>query len=106
MHLRKRSLRSHASIDLLTSEGERFRTLDIPDRSLNPEQHYDAYQTRLMLIRAVEKLPSSCRQVLQHYNKDETKWVDVANALGITVTAAKSRLLRARKLLRRRLKNM
>ena len=106
MHLRKRSLRSHASIDLLTTGGERFRTWDIPDPSLNPEQHYDAFQTNLMLIRAVEKLPSSCRQVLQHYHKDETNWVDVANALGITVAAAKSRLLRARKLLRRRLKNM
>jgi RNA polymerase sigma-70 factor (ECF subfamily) len=104
MHLRKRSLRSLASIDLATTENERFGSWEIPDPSLNPEQAYDAYQTRLMLTRAVQKLPPSFRQVLEHYHQDETTLVDVANAAGITVAAAKSRLLRARKFLRRRLK--
>lgn len=105
MHLRKRSLRSHASIDLPTTDGERSRGRQIPDPSPNPEQYYDAYQTRLMLTRAVQKLPPSFRQVLEHYHQDETSLVDVANAVGITVAATKSRLLRARRLLRRRLKS-
>jgi RNA polymerase sigma-70 factor (ECF subfamily) len=106
MHLRKRSLRSHASIDGLATEGQRFRSWDIPDPFPNPEQHYDAYQTRLRLTRAVEKLPRGFRQVLEHYQRDETNLTDVANALGITVAAAKARLLRGRKLLRRRLKKL
>jgi RNA polymerase sigma-70 factor (ECF subfamily) len=106
MHLRKRTLRSHASIDLPTTEGERFRSREIPDPSPNPEQDYDAHQTRLMLTRAVQKLPPNFRQVLEHYHQDETNLIDVANAVGITVAAAKSRLLRARKLLRRRLNSV
>ena len=105
MHLRKRRLHPETSMDLLTTEGERVRTWEIPDRSPNPEQHYDAYQRSVMLTRAVEKLSPRIRQVVEHYRRDEGKLVDVANASGITLSATKSRLLRARKLLRRRLEN-
>ena len=104
MHLRKRALRSHASIDVLTTEGERFRSWDIPDPSPNPEQHYGAYQASVLLARAVEKLPRGFRQVLEHYHRDEATLVDVAKDIGISLSAAKSRLRRARKLIRRRLK--
>jgi DNA-directed RNA polymerase specialized sigma24 family protein len=59
-----------------------------------------------MLTRAVEKLPRGFREVLEHYQGDETHLVDVANAVGITVAATKARLLRARRFLRRRLKKL
>ena len=103
MHLRKRRLHSEASMDLFTTEGERVRSWEIPDPSPNPEQRYDAYQRSVMLTRAVEKLPPRVRQVVEHYRRNEGKLLDLAKASGISVSAAKSRLLRARKLLRRRL---
>jgi RNA polymerase sigma-70 factor (ECF subfamily) len=106
MHLRKRRLYSYASTDLLTTEGDRAHSSDIPDSSPNPEQHYDAHQTSVILTRAVEELPPVFRQVVEHYHRDEAKLVDVANTIGITVGAAKSRLPRARRLIRRHLKNL
>ncbi len=106
MHLRKRRrLHSHASMELPTTDGERGRSWDIPDPSPNPEHYYATYQTSAMLARAVERLPKKSRELLEHYHKDEGKMVDVANAIGITVAAAKSRLLRARRLLRHCLEN-
>ena len=59
-----------------------------------------------MLTRAVEKLPPILREVIEHYRRHEGKLVDLAKASGITVPAAKSRLLRARKLLRRHLETV
>jgi RNA polymerase sigma-70 factor (ECF subfamily) len=106
MHLRKKRHHSETSMDLLATEGERVRTWEIPDPSPNPEQRYDAYQRRAMLAQAMETLPPRVRQVVEHYRRDEGRLVDIANASGITVAAAKSRLLRARKLLRRRLDDL
>ncbi|HEY4048948.1 MAG TPA: sigma-70 family RNA polymerase sigma factor [Acidobacteriaceae bacterium] len=106
MHLRKRRLHSQASMDVLTTEGGRVRSWEIPDPAPNPEQHYDANQRSVMVTRAVEKLSPGIRQVVEHYRRDEGRLVDVANASGITLAAPKSRLLHARKLLRRRLENV
>jgi RNA polymerase sigma-70 factor (ECF subfamily) len=91
-------------MDLLTTDGERWISWDFPDPSPNPEQHYATCQTSAILARALEKLPKKSRQLLEHYHRDEGKMVDIANAIGITVGAAKSRLLRARRLLRHDLK--
>jgi RNA polymerase sigma-70 factor (ECF subfamily) len=101
MHLRKKRLHLEASMDVFTSEGERVRSWEIPDPAPNPEQRYDANQRRVVLSRAVEKLSPAIREVVEHYRRDEGRLVDVANANGITLAATKSRLLRARKLLRR-----
>jgi RNA polymerase sigma-70 factor (ECF subfamily) len=88
----------------LPSTEEGVRSWEFPDSSPNPEQRYDAYQTSMMLAQVVEKLPRSFRQVVEGYHRDEARLVDLANEIGITVGAAKSRLLRARKLIRRHLK--
>jgi RNA polymerase sigma-70 factor (ECF subfamily) len=104
IHLRKKRLHPHVSMDLPSTEGEQVRSWEFPDYSPNPEQLYDAYQTSMMLAHAVERLPRSFRQVVELYHRDEAALVDVANDIGISVGAVKSRLLRARKLIRRRLK--
>jgi RNA polymerase sigma-70 factor (ECF subfamily) len=93
-------------MDLPSTEEERVRSWEIPDSSPNPEQHYEAYQTSMMLAQAVEKLPPGFCQIVKHYYREEATLVDVANDIGISLSAAKSRLLRARKLIRRRLKSV
>jgi DNA-directed RNA polymerase specialized sigma24 family protein len=42
---------------------------------------------------------------VERYHRDEDRLVDAADAIGITLAAAKSRLLRARNALRRHLMN-
>jgi RNA polymerase sigma-70 factor (ECF subfamily) len=106
MHLRgKHRLHFYASLDLLTTNGERIGSWDVPDPSPDPEQNYVANQASIMLNHAVEKLSPVFRQLVKQYHQHENKLIDAAKALGITVPAAKARLLRARRLLRRRLTN-
>jgi RNA polymerase sigma-70 factor (ECF subfamily) len=93
-------------MDLPSTEEEPIRSWEITDSYPNPEQRYDAYQTSMMLAQAVEKLPPGFRQIIEHYHRDEATLVDVANDIGISLSAAKSRLLRARKLIHRRLKKL
>lgn len=105
-HLRKRRhLCSQTSMDLQTTDATRVRGWDIPDRSPNPEECYATCQASTILTRAVKRLPPALRQIVKQYHEDEAKLVDVANAIGITLAAAKARLFRARRLLRRRLEN-
>ena len=101
MHLRKRRLQPETSMDVFTTEGERVRSWEIPDPSPNPEQRYDAQQRSAMLTRAMEMLSPAVREVVEHYRRNEGRLRDVAKASGISLAATKSRLLRARKLLRR-----
>ena len=57
------------------------------------------------MSQAVKMLAPGFRLLVERYHQDEVKLVEAANAMGITAAAAKSRLLRARKVLRRHLHN-
>ena len=104
MLLRKRRNRLESGFGLITADGIAVETLDVSDPMPNPEQVYAKRQESHRLSQAVGKLPQGFRVIVERYHVDELKLVDAANGMGITAAAAKSRLLRARKVLRRHLK--
>jgi RNA polymerase sigma-70 factor (ECF subfamily) len=78
-------------------------TLELPepvDRSLGPEGIYLKQQSILFVRREVEKLRPSLRSVVNHYYGSESSLEEAAKALDISLSAAKSRLLRGRVRLR------
>lgn len=103
MLLRKRRSHPESGFGIITAEGKEVEILQISDPMPNPEQIYAKRQANHKVSQAVKKLPDDCRQLVEHYHGREVKLADAANAMGITETAAKSRLLRARKALRRHL---
>jgi RNA polymerase sigma-70 factor (ECF subfamily) len=70
------------------------------DRSPGPEGIYLKQQAILLVRREVEKLKPSLRSVVNHYYGSECSLEEAAKAHGISLAAAKSRLLRGRVRLR------
>jgi RNA polymerase sigma-70 factor (ECF subfamily) len=103
MLLRKRRNHGETGFGLVTAEGEEVEIFQISDPMPNPEQIYAKRQASQSLSQAVKMLPPGFRSLIERYHQDELTLVDAANAIGITVGAAKSRLFRARKVLRRHL---
>jgi len=104
MLLRKRRNRPETGFGLVTAEGKQIEVLQVSDPMPNPEQVYAKCQASQRVSQAVRLLPPGFRLLVERYHQDEVKLVDAANAIGITEAAAKSRLLRARNILRRHLK--
>jgi RNA polymerase sigma-70 factor (ECF subfamily) len=105
MLLRKRRTRCETGFGVITAEGKEVEILQVSDPNPNPEQVYAMRQASHRLSQAVSVLPPGLRRLVERYYQDDVRLVDAANVMGITVAAAKSRLLRARSRLRRTLKN-
>lgn len=105
MLLRRRRTRSEIGCEIVGEGGEIIDHWPIVDPTPNPEQLYLRSQTRQMLNAAVKGLPPNFRSIVEKFYMNELKLSDAAQALGLKAGAAKSRLLRARALLRRRLQN-
>jgi len=106
MLLRKRKTRPETGFGLITAEGKEVEIVQVSDPGPNPEQVYAKRQASHRLSYAVRTLPSGYRLLVEQYHGDDVTLVEAANAMGITVAAAKSRLLRARYKLRRSLKHL
>jgi RNA polymerase sigma-70 factor (ECF subfamily) len=100
MLLRKKRSRSALSSCQLESEERTRGPWEFPDPSHDPEQIYTKCQVLDLLARAVEALPTSDRTTLELHHGRERSLRECADEVGITVAAAKSRLLRARLRLR------
>ncbi len=66
----------------------------------NPEQRYAAEETRRIVEEAIASLPPAYRVVFVLRDVAEMDTVEAAEVLGLTVAALKSRLLRARLMMR------
>ena len=105
MLLRKRRRHPETGFGLITSDGTEFEALQVSDPMPDPEQCYARRQATIRVSQAVKMLPAGSRLLVERFHRDEIKLADAANAIGITEAAAKSRLMRARKMLRRTLTN-
>jgi RNA polymerase sigma-70 factor (ECF subfamily) len=86
-----------------TMIGEERGTLELVDGRLTPEADLGGQQIRTLLQREISRIPPLLRTVFVLREVDELPMPEVAEKLGISVAAAKSRLLRARLELRQRL---
>jgi RNA polymerase sigma-70 factor (ECF subfamily) len=104
MLLRKRRSMPEMISEQVSNDGQRFDSPDFRDQGLDPEQSYIADQTLRKLRSATQRLPAHARSLMDLYYRKESRLKDAAATLGISESTAKSRLLRARQMLRRSLK--
>lgn len=102
MRLRKARRASFLYVDEGAADGE-VGSLQLWDVRPTPEAALGDSELRELMHREIGKLPPLLRNVLVLRDLHEFPMLDVAQRLGISIVAAKSRLLRARAELRQRL---
>ncbi len=100
MHLRKNRNR-RGLLPLDTEDGT--LELELPDHRPTPEQACGSSELHWKISRAVSRLPASLRLAFEVRHFHELTTEETAIALRISVPAAKSRVLRACKIIRERL---
>lgn len=86
-----------------TQVGDEIVTLELPDRGRGPENELGRSEVAAILQQEIQRIPPLLRNVFMLRDMQQMPMPDVASKLGISVAAAKSRLLRARLELRNRL---
>ena len=100
MILRRRRTRPEFSNDAPVDGSMKKVQWEIADRRLNPEDHCIELERHCRLQAAISRLPKIYRHVVESQRRSEASIKEIAEEAGITVSAAKSRLLRARETLR------
>jgi RNA polymerase sigma-70 factor (ECF subfamily) len=96
--------RSHLSLDASpNNDNEPSAGRDILDPSPTPETLCMEKETAQLLARAIHHLPAYQRQVLCMYHSEGKSYEEIAEATGLSIGTVKSRLNRARNMLRERL---
>jgi RNA polymerase sigma-70 factor (ECF subfamily) len=99
MMLRKK--RHHPEIPFDDGKGNVFRFSDIPDRSMDAETLLIALESVNRLRREFNRLKPGLRDVIEIRESKDASIKEIASLEGITVSATKSRLKRARRILQR-----
>ena len=103
MKLRKRRSDKSISLDETLDTGDDTVAREIAVWEGNPEDRFSQQEIRDILESAIESLHPIYRTVFVLRDVDELSTEETADALGLSVPAVKSRLLRARLQLRERL---
>ena len=77
--------------------------LDLPEWRPDPEQCYRGLQCQASLRSAISEMPTTCREAFLLYQSNDKSLEEIARSLGVSLPAVKSRLLRAKRLLRKKL---
>jgi RNA polymerase sigma-70 factor (ECF subfamily) len=101
MLLRKKRSRNETPIEI-SAEGDPFpQQREVVDPAESPERRYVQCERRERLGKAIPRLRPCFRSVVELYHFEDRSTAEIADALGISVPAVKSRLLRAKTALRR-----
>jgi len=100
MVLRKRKAHPETSYDSAADSAEPKELWECPDVSAGPERLCVDREAQELLRGAIRRLPWSYRTVLELFYFKDWSTDETAQAMGISIAAAKSRLLRARITLR------
>jgi len=103
MRLRRRRPERMVSLDEDVKTEEDSMPREIADWSPNPEQQYTQGELKDIWSRTIQGLPASFRTVFVLRDVEGLSTEETADALGLSIPAVKSRLLRARLQLRERL---
>jgi len=95
MILRRNRVRRESSYELSLA-GEETYLLDVIDNGPNPEQICDQQQRMGRLMRSIKRLPVSLRETVRLRIVEDRSTDEVAQMLGLSRLAVKTRLHRAR----------
>jgi RNA polymerase sigma-70 factor (ECF subfamily) len=101
MTLRRKRAHPEASMEI--TDGETWQPREIADPAKDVEELYARHETVERLRRAICRLQPTLRDVVEIHQSNDGSVKEVAELAGISVAATKSRLLRARSILRRSL---
>jgi RNA polymerase sigma-70 factor (ECF subfamily) len=102
--MRLRQHRRQKMVYVEDAAGEDSRVMEFPSEGLSPEVELGQTQVAQVLRKEISCIPPLLRNVFLLRDVQEMPMQDVADRLGISLAAAKSRLLRARVELRNRLR--
>jgi RNA polymerase sigma-70 factor (ECF subfamily) len=91
------------SIESTFSVEEETEPLEIPDSSAEPAAHFAQTEMQAQLRKIIVTLPPDYRAVIELRHFQELNYDEIADALDIPVGTVKTRLFRARRMLRDRL---
>jgi RNA polymerase sigma-70 factor, ECF subfamily len=100
MALRKRRAHSETSYGTLATSTGILESWEFPDLSPSPEGLCVRGETKELLRRAISRLPGRVQTVAKLHHAEECSTREISQALGISIAATKSRLFRARMMLR------
>lgn len=103
MVLRKRRASAEVSIEQSFEQSENRVMREPPDYAESPEAYSARRESERLLRQAIQRLPRIFRETIEVQQAQDCSTGRVAAELGISESAAKSRLMRARNVLRRRL---
>ena len=95
MLIRKRKVRPEVSYDSQSSDGPEWQW-EFPDESPNAEKMCIKSQAIERMRIAVDSLPPRYRELVRQYHGTEQSLEETAGKLGLNISTAKGRLLRAR----------
>jgi RNA polymerase sigma-70 factor (ECF subfamily) len=101
MTLRRRRTRPEISMDVL--DGEAGPCYEIADQGMSVEELLVRHETAEHLGSAIGRLRPTLRTVVEIHQSNDGSVKELAELAGISIAATKSRLLRARKVLRKTL---
>ena len=102
--MRLRQHRRQKMVYVEDAVGEDSRVMEFPSEGVSPESELGQMQVANVLQKEISRIPPLLRHVFMLRDVQELPMQDVADELGISLAAAKSRLLRARVELRNRLR--
>jgi RNA polymerase sigma-70 factor (ECF subfamily) len=76
---------------------------EIADSAPSPEQRFLTLETRNVLDKAISHLPAYQRRMMEMYHSEGRSYEEIAKETGLSLGTVKSRLSRARHMLRERL---
>ena len=98
MILRRKRARPETSLEI--TDGETWQHWEIADQTKNIEELYARHERVERLRRAIRRLQPTLRNVVEIHQSNDRSVKEIADLAGISVAATKSRLFRARKILR------
>jgi len=99
MALRRKRIRPETSMEI--ADGDTWRDWEITDHSKSIEQQYVEHENGRRLRQAIGRLRPGLRTVVEIHQSNDGPVKEIAHLAGLSISATKSRLLRARSVLRR-----
>ena len=98
-----RRKRAHPETSMEVTDGETWQHWEVADPTKDVEELYVRHERLERLRRAICRLQPNLRNVIEIHQSNDNSVKEIADLASISVTATKSRLLRARTILRRAL---